>query len=173
MAMDTHSKHLQSAGLVSPPKKIPKRVLTGLASRLVSLYDTNGDMELDREEYQSMVKDMAILRNAHANKTKNTKNDAVNSEKGFFNRILQKKFGNNNNDNSDIDIATDNYVQDSETIETEQIKFDSAIDLSDADNTIFSSVTGEGSIVLSDLKVDLRRLLFGAVPIVKKVSLNS
>eukprot|EP00957_Ditylum_brightwellii_P013332 1006659-Ditylum_brightwellii.AAC.1 len=38
------------------------------------------------------------------------------------------------------------------------------------DPSLLRSVTGqgEGSIVLSDLKLDLRRLLFGAVPFVKK-----
>eukprot|EP00957_Ditylum_brightwellii_P084986 6462518-Ditylum_brightwellii.AAC.1 len=38
------------------------------------------------------------------------------------------------------------------------------------DPSLLQSVTGqgEGSIVLSDLKLDLQRLLFGAVPFVKK-----
>lgn len=35
---------------------------SSLAARLVSLYDTDGDRELDRQEYQTMAEDMAALR---------------------------------------------------------------------------------------------------------------
>ena len=41
-----------------------KRVMAGLASRLVRLYDADGNGVVDREEYQAMVRDMSALREA-------------------------------------------------------------------------------------------------------------
>jgi hypothetical protein len=41
------------------------------------------------------------------------------------------------------------------------------------DEAFWGSVNqGEGSIVFEDLRLDLRRLLFGAIPLAKRVSLR-
>ena len=42
-------------------KDVSKKVLSSLASTLVRLYDTDGDNLLDREEYRTMVRDMATF----------------------------------------------------------------------------------------------------------------
>ena len=50
-----------------------------------------------------------------------------------------------------------------------EIDFSKARDISDDVSVVGAVNKGEGSIVLSDLKLDLRRLLFGALPVVKRV----
>eukprot|EP00594_Rhizosolenia_setigera_P004228 CAMPEP_0178948160 /NCGR_PEP_ID=MMETSP0789-20121207/5316_1 /TAXON_ID=3005 /ORGANISM="Rhizosolenia setigera, Strain CCMP 1694" /LENGTH=472 /DNA_ID=CAMNT_0020628491 /DNA_START=239 /DNA_END=1654 /DNA_ORIENTATION=- len=70
-SQQTQSNKLQSQLQTSTQQaqqqklEFPKEMLTGLASRLVSLYDSNGDDELDREEYENMVRDMATLRDSY------------------------------------------------------------------------------------------------------------
>lgn len=180
VAMETHSDVRRLAGMVST-EKVPNEVLTGLASKLVSLYDINGDEELDREEYQKMVQDMAILRKAHEKKTMQSENDMNNGRGRLLGRIFNRPskkdetFLDTNESEEIVQaevVAVDESLNDTSITNssTQQIDFDAAIDVSDSD-AIFNSVTGEGSIVLTDLKVDLRRIFFGALPLVKRVSI--
>jgi len=135
-----------------------KLLLEGLASELVELYDVNGDGVVDREEYQSMVEDMAAVREAQeVDKRRNfmkgggkkERPDTKNNSKGWFGKIVQSipfvKGSNatkiaNNDDDADTQIELESLPK------------------------------GEGSIVLSDLKLDLRRLVFGGLPILKKIT---
>lgn len=148
-----------------------KETLTELASRLVKLYDTNGDGVVDREEYQAMVQDMAALREARLREElhENEEDDLEttlrhNGEKRR--RWFTNVFGGSGNrnttqSNNDAPIISSTTGDDSssEIIDiTENEEFWSAVD------------QGEGSIVLEDLKLDLRRLLFGAIPGAKRVS---
>ena len=47
-----------------------KEVVSSLASRLISLYDANGDGVVDREEYRTMVNDMSALREVQTERRK-------------------------------------------------------------------------------------------------------
>ena len=168
LAMETHSDKRKLAGMVDQNEKIPMQLVTGLASRLVSLYDSNGDEELDRDEYQNLIEDMSVLRKAYATKKTEKKN-----KKGFFAKFFRKQEINeksiNGSSNEIESSVTEPKYNTTQTDKADQdINMETAIDISNSD-MFFSSVTGEGSIVLTDLKVDLRRILFGAVPLVKKV----
>merc|ERR1719223_709084 len=59
----------------------------------------------------------------------------------------------------------ENYQQSSEEIMPENLE-----DISNDASIANIVAKGEGSIVFSDLKVDLRRLLFGSFPIIKKIT---
>jgi len=169
-------------------------VLSTLASRLISIYDTNGDGVVDREEYRKLVRDMAAVRDAQ--KTKQREREEKRQErlerKGGIHPLKWVRMA-----GSIIHRWTSNYSQVASSedmeetsvkpIETDakvekenfsrstnsQVDFEGAQDISNDPSIINSISNGEGSIVLSDLKLDLRRLLFGAVPLVKHVSAQS
>ncbi|EED89538.1 predicted protein [Thalassiosira pseudonana CCMP1335] len=142
-----------------------KEMLSEMASRLVRLYDTNGDGVVDREEYQVMVKDMATLRDARLREELNPPPSSSGSgvagdtreeksKKGPFS-FLRGKDDNNSLERSDSVLA-------------DQMGKD-VIDVTE-DEAFWGSVNqGEGSIVFEDLRLDLRRLLFGAIPLAKRV----
>ena len=141
-----------------------KETLTELASRLIRLYDTNGDGVVDREEYQAMVQDMAALRDARSREEMHEQTDLEvlgkdidNGEKkrGWLSNI----FGANNSKGSDESISNTTANGDN-----------NIIDVTENDDVWGAIDQGEGSIVLEDLQLDLRRLLFGAIPGVKRVS---
>ncbi len=54
----------------------------------------------------------------------------------------------------------------------ETISFENVEDISNDPKVLNAMTKGEGSIVLEDLKLDLRRLVFGAFPFVKKVCIQ-
>lgn len=135
-----------------------KEALAEMASRLVRLYDTNGDGVVDREEYQAMVQDMATLREARLKEElhEQTEVDMISSSNGEKRRgWMPNVFGGkeSSSNNTTMSGDGDNNIVDV----TENEEFWGSID------------HGEGSIVLEDLKLDLRRLLFGAIPGVKRV----
>jgi len=118
-----------------------------LASDLVRLYDDDGDGVVDREEYQQMVEDMAKLRSAKdSEEDKNQKNPFV----VVKDSIQSVSEGISNKAGEVVSAARDKYF--SEKNEEEE------------------SETEMGSIVLSKVNLDLRRLVFGAVPVIKKIT---
>jgi len=133
-----------------------KETLTELASRLVKLYDVNGDGVVDREEYEAMVQDMAALKESRAREENHQQRDIEVGEgkrRGWFQNIFRG--GKKQRDDGDIPATDDDG---------------SIIDVTDNEEFWGSIDQGEGSIVLEDLHLDLRRLLFGAIPGVKRVS---
>ncbi|KAL9184679.1 hypothetical protein ACHAXT_012649 [Thalassiosira profunda] len=135
-----------------------KDTLSELASRLVRLYDTDGDGVVDREEYQAMVADMAALRDSrlkeelHDQTGLDTMSGGEEKKKGWFGSLFRAK-------EDEAALADAPPSMDGENI----------IDVTDNEEFWGSMDQGEGSIVLEDLKLDLRRLLFGAIPGMKRV----
>jgi len=129
-----------------------KKTISELASRLVRLYDTNGDGVVDREEYQVMVKDMAALRDAQ--KSDEIVRGAVESDgernTGKFPPLFRGKDGSTQTNST-------------------AIEGDNILDVSNDEHLWSSLDKGEGSIVFEDLLVDLRQLLFGSIPGVKRI----
>ncbi|KAL7532245.1 hypothetical protein ACHAXR_004516, partial [Thalassiosira sp. AJA248-18] len=134
-----------------------KETLAELASRLVRLYDTNGDGVVDREEYQAMVQDMASLRDARSREEMNEQTElesdsnASEKKRGVFSFLFGRK--------EDGSLPTNSTTEEGNNI----------MDVTDNEEFWGSIDHGEGSIVLEDLKLDLRRLIFGAIPRVKRI----
>ena len=138
-----------------------KEMLSEMATRLVKLYDTNGDGVVDREEYSVMVRDMAFLREKRLaedevtpalDEEREASEGAAKSKTGWFSSFFSKE------DNTETSPSDNSIILRNETA-------GDVIDVTD-----WSLVDqGEGSIVLEDLRLDLRRLLFGAIPVFKRV----
>lgn len=111
-------------------------VLSRMASRLIRLYDTNGDGVVDREEYKQMVNDMTALRDTQRLKIRK-RQEELKRKSSLPNRIREIKW---------------NLTQKPQQWPWKEQREEG------------------GSIVLSDLKLDLRRLVFGGVPLVKKIT---
>ena len=127
--------------------KTNKDSIEELASDLVQLYDDNGDGAVDRDEYQQMVEDMAKLRIAKEEELNSDQKNAFASVKDSIQSVsegISKKTG------EVVSAARDKYFSDK--------------------NQEDENETEMGSIVLSKVNLDLRRLVFGAVPIVKKIT---
>lgn len=118
-----------------------------LASDLVLLYDVNGDGVVDREEYQQMVEDMArispSLEESGGNKDVNPFFAVKDSIQSVSQKISKRA----------AEVAS---------AAREKILRD--------DSAVFVDETEMGSIVLSNLKLDLRQFIFGALPLVKKLT---
>jgi len=127
--------------------KTNKDSIEELASDLVRLYDDNGDGVVDREEYQRMVEDMAKLR---ALKEEEAEKDQKNPFVAVKDSIQSVSEGISSKAGEVVSAARDKYF--SEKPEEDEDE------------------TEMGSIVLSKVNLDLRRLVFGAVPIVKKIT---
>ena len=113
-----------------------------------------------------MVQDMAALRDARSREEMHEQTDLEmlgkdidNGEKkrGWLSNI----FGGNNSKGSDESISNTTVNGDN-----------NIIDVTENDDIWGAIDQGEGSIVLEDLQLDLRRLLFGAIPGVKRVRCN-
>lgn len=115
----------------------PSSLFDGLADRLVSLYDTNDDGALDRDEYQTLVEDMAALRRG-----------AVPRPRPFWTRWFPPRDPTNTTNSTSV-IATTPHEEEEEKADL---------------------LSGVGSITFSDVTMDLRRLLFGVLPLVKKIA---
>lgn len=165
----------------------PSEALSKLASRLVKIYDTNGDGVVDREEYKRLVKDMSAVRKSQKMKEKEReekRQERLERKGGFHPLRMVKSIGHtlekwSAKDRMQEDDST--QIVDEKVVQGENflnalpkengtgIDFASAEDISD--ETVIDTLSkGDGSIVFTDLKLDLRRLLFGAVPLVKHVS---
>lgn len=189
----------------SPDDENSSSALSKLVSRLINLYDTNGDGVVDREEYRNLVEDMTHVRNTQRLKQKEREEkeqERLERRWGLhplkwarmasrtFQRWTRKEATGNLSDkgNRSVEppIKTQRESQNSNlrspqsratsvaTIdEGDSVDFVGAQDISDDPSLMKTITKGEGSIKFSDLKLDLRRLVFGAVPLVKRVSLDS
>jgi len=171
-----------------------KRVMAGLASRLVRLYDADGNGVVDREEYQAMVRDMSALREAKRERSKKKKEEIekTSGQKSWLKprELVGRVFGRRgrqgskakSDDEAKVEKAASPDVsspppkangkrQIVHALNTTGIALEAAnvVDISD-DLTLIPQSTKEGYIELSDLKLDLRRLLFGAFPGIKRIT---
>eukprot|EP00804_Cyclotella_cryptica_P001157 CCRYP_016997-RA/>CCRYP_016997-RA protein AED:0.34 eAED:0.34 QI:116/1/1/1/1/1/3/165/718 len=145
-----------------------KEMLSEMASRLLRLYDTNGDGFVDREEYGVMVRDMAVLREAQLLRDEEGEGllleggESAGEDKktrGWLSSFFAK--GEENNTSM---LVNENRFASRDSDITGDV-------MDVTENEVFWSLVdqGEGSIVLEDLRLDLRRLLFGAIPVVKRI----
>jgi hypothetical protein len=173
------------------------QMIQRLATDLVKLYDFNGDGVVDRAEYQSMVEDMATLQRAQQQQQQQlTLTSSENEEswssmlRSTFNMIkhvigdLIGRFGGGafvTEQQKQQDIDEDDGVKGRLTsptstldVETQvpnnkenrdalPVSYDTLLDPALSSKTL-------GSITVSDLKLDLRRLLFGAIPLIKHIT---
>lgn len=132
-----------------------EKVLAALASELVDLYDTNGDGVVDFQEYQSMVNDMAALREIQIERKQ--ENEVSKEKQSIWGRWLN--FGRGLVSNAKTDDTEDPAMTSSSTTYANGDSMEKE-----------PLLKGTGTITLTDLKLDLRQLLFGSVPFVKKVT---
>ena len=159
-----------------------KRVMAGLASRLVRLYDADGNGVVDREEYQAMVRDMSALREAKKERSKKKKEEILKTsgQKSWFRprelvgRVFGRRGRQAKSDNkAKVEKAASPNVSSPPPKANGKRQIDlkaaDVVDISD-DPAFIPRSSKEGYVVLSDLKLDLRRLLFGAFPGIKKIT---
>jgi len=167
-----------------------------LASDLIQLYDVNGDGVVDRSEYQNMIEDMATLREAQRQRQdsrESSKSESLkqlqetgkdNNEKGLFSFVKSKirgLLGWQSDGQQEQDIEGIVEVGDNEDIEKVGLVHSDDVGDSNSVDRPSTNVTEDpklldsmakplGSIVISDLKIDMRRLMFGAIPVVKRIT---
>jgi hypothetical protein len=128
------------------------KLLTTLASDLVELYDTNGDGVVDFEEYQLMVEDMAALRRNEQERWQQQEEEPTEKKE------TRRRWYHFWRDEKETEVAIATFPE------------PVAIGNLDSDEgEINLPAKGTGTITLSDLKLDLSRLLFGAVPLIKSI----
>ena len=146
-----------------------KEMLSEMATRLIKIYDTNGDGVVDREEYAVLVRDMAFLREKRLSRVgeqskmleeERQKQEKVehHNKRGWLGTLFSKQ------ENTTTTVLDDLDVYSNETDISENV-------MDVTENEVFWTLVdqGEGSIVLEDLRLDLRRLVFGAFPVFKRV----
>lgn len=167
-----------------------------LASDLIQLYDVNGDGVVDRSEYQNMIEDMATLREAQRQRQdsrESSKSESLkqlqetgkdNNGKGLFSSVKSKirgLLGWQSDSQQEQDIEGIVEVVDNEDIEkvglvhSDDIGDSNSVDrpsinVTEDPKLLDSMAKPLGSIVISDLKIDMRRLMFGAIPVVKRIT---
>lgn len=170
-----------------------KRVMAGLASRLVRLYDADGNGVVDREEYQAMVRDMSALREAKKERLRKKKEEIEKSsgQRSWFRprelvgRVFRRgRQGDKSKSSAEIKIEkapgsdvsplppkANGKRQVMNVLNETSIDLEApnVLDISD-DPSLIPQSAKEGYIELSDLKLDLRRILFGAFPGIKKIT---
>jgi len=175
-------------------------ILEDLASDLFALYDINGDGVVDRKEYKNMVEDMAALQRAEAlGEQRAAQEQELDPEttplgEGWVEKasnFLQNRTwwwssssdeekheslsaaATAKNDSSDGPLA---FFDKWKRANVDDTASDDAGDPENEDEAVdvSSEVVGVtktfGSITFSDLKMDVRQLLFGALPLVKHVT---
>jgi hypothetical protein len=163
-------------------------VLKDLASSLVQLYDANGDGVVDRNEYKSMVEDMAALRKSQKKSPKENEEkipeiqDKKEGDAGWLSSAkqwVQGMFSQVTDRGEEGDVETEQWRAQQDDIfvdvadgglEVTTGASEGIVDVSDSVQVIDTVSKALGSITLSDLKIDLRRLIFGAVPILKHIT---
>lgn len=119
-----------------------KESINDLAAELVDLYDEDKNGVVDREEYQQMVEDMAALQ--AKNKDENGPLNAMKKSVQSISQGISKKA-------AQVAAAAKRSSS------------------SDDDFDDFDELE-MGSITMSNINLDLRQLLFGNLPFIKKVS---
>jgi Ca2+-binding EF-hand superfamily protein len=158
-------------------------MLETLASELFELYDINGDGVVDRKEYKTLVEDMAALRQAQREEEERQEREALEkqSKEGFFSPV--RKFvgrwwkSTPVGDSQNVQVVNGNVQTvngDVKTVNGDRGAVEMATDSSSGrkivDISQDSATQALGSITFSDLKLDLRRLIFGAVPVLKHIT---
>ena len=146
-------------------------LLQGLASKLVGLYDLNGDGVIDRGEYQLMVEDMATLRHIQQERgIQRLKVEQPSFQKKLEHLLmypLQTILGKiaNKTDTTKNSIK----VKESSLLSTNSTNDEP--DLPGESSALIDAITkGSGTITFSNMKLDLRRLVFGAIPLLKRIT---
>jgi Ca2+-binding EF-hand superfamily protein len=169
-------------------------IIKNLAADLFELYDINGDGVVDRKEYKNMVEDMATLRKAEEWREKRdekTPNEEKNTDDNNDSWMsIAMRFGQESvnwvtslipkpaSDASDASASPSEQLTPVEefnrthsaVLHEANISSDVSIlkDAEKSDNSRSSKMLG--SITFSDLKIDLRRLFFGAIPVIKHIT---
>lgn len=176
---------------LSKSEQEDRKVINQLAKQLVDLYDTNDDGVIDRLEYQSMVEDMAALRQVQKERdqkqemeekqrqesTNGSSAEGSNSggESWWSSAVNTVSRAFSNNTLSDEVLSDETLIQ--------QLNDKEILDISDAAVTddilaiTEKALEGDdnapediGQILLEDMKVDLRQLAFGALPGIKRIT---
>jgi len=153
-----------------------------LASKLVGLYDFNGDGAVDREEYKQMVEDMAGL----ASDDSEEEDEEPVLKKGdgpleaMSKSVKSISQGISETAAKAAEKASQTAAQAAEKAsQTAAQAAQTAKGVASAVRKRGNNAVEEpelippkeyGSIVLSNLKMDLRRLVFGGVPLVKRIA---
>jgi hypothetical protein len=181
-----------------------RRVIYELASDLLELYDFNGDGVVDRDEYQSMVEDMAALREAQearqaeilarqeeelallvssSSSSSSSAGSSASSDAQTPSRTRPNIFGRAKNyirhsifrrgraaSSSTAQPKQAEQYQSQYSINGSRIGQEQSPAQEVTDEMVRQVAKTVGSITVSDLKLDLRRLVFGAVPVLKHVT---
>jgi len=184
LAATSASSLAMSSSDESPNKLKPmtgkedRKVIEKLAKQLVDLYDTNDDGVIDREEYQSMVEDMAALRRVQLEQeqkeAEKQEQDASDGDSWWSSAVntVMKVGGmnaNSNKNDENLDETLVEQLQKRDTIDSTNAAVADDL-LSMTESAMDKSQASKGKIELEDLKIDLRRLIFGAIPIVKHIT---
>ena len=141
-----------------------RKAIQQLARQLVDLYDTNSDGVIDRMEYQEMVEDMAALRQVQKEREQKEQEDKNNGE-NLFGNLWNAVRGSNQDEGTEIEEGVD-QLSIANATEGNEI---GAIAETALPNQVPETT---GKIILENVKVDLRQAVFGAIPIVKHVSVS-
>jgi len=137
--------------------------MQGLASQLVDLYDLNGDGVIDREEYQHMVEDMAALRRVQKEKQSQQQSEEHLS--------LVKRLGNILRWAVQSLVGLISTAPKEIANKTSEELFNDDINSGNNSSRLVDTLPkGSGTITFSDMKLDLRQLAFGAIPIIKRIT---
>jgi hypothetical protein len=147
-----------------------EKSLDELAAELVELYDFNGDGVVDRVEYQRMVDDMARVQQERQEEAEKKEKEKAEKKVGDAFSSLRNSVG-----------STFKSFSQNLTTKATEVK-NRAAEVAAATTRAASATLGDktreeapvelvktiGCIVMSDLKLDLRRLVFGGFPIIKR-----
>jgi hypothetical protein len=133
-----------------------------LSSQLMDLYDLNGDGVIDRDEYQLMVEDMAALRRIQ--------NDRERQRNAEQHPTLNKRIW--SLVRNPIQTLLGRHKMSEIVNETIALSSDaeSEIPVEDSPPLIDAPPKGSGTMTFSNLKLDLRQLAFGAIPLIKRIT---
>lgn len=133
-----------------------------LSSQLMDLYDLNGDGLIDRDEYQLMVEDMAALRSIQ--------NDRELQRNGEQLPTLNKKIWSLVRNPIQTLLGRHKIPE----VKNENLPLscdsESEILVEDSSPLIEAPPKGSGTMTFSNLKLDLRQLAFGAIPLIKRIT---
>jgi hypothetical protein len=166
--------------LEEDPDEPRSMVIQNIANELFDLYDFNGDGVVDRNEYQSLVEDMAALTTTQGERQSNessswfstlftaTKNYATNIFRSTKSSDVDSKIAASNE--SSLVAMVNEPVQDTPGTLSLASMDATVVDVSESARDMGSVAKSFGSITLEGLKLDLRRLAFGVVPLLKHIT---
>ena len=166
-----------AAGCLEEEPDDPRsKVIQNIANELFTLYDFNGDGVVDRNEYQSLVEDMAALSTTQGERQSNESSGWFSTlftgTKNYFTNIFRTEKSEKSITQSE---RPKTIVKDPPLAENQARTFSSndptVVDVSDSAEAVGSMAAKcLGSITFSGLKLDLRRLAFGGVPVLKRIT---